>query len=231
LKKQQIILFCFIALFYLGCDSGLFDKRISEGIIEYEVTYPALDPNDMLAGLMPGTMTLKFKDNKFNTELSAGMGMFKTNFISNSNDYTLINSVKLINKKYATLLHKKDVEKANEKFKNINIIKSDETKEIAGYMCKKAVIVFDDIDMGEFYVYYTDQIKFNDPNWGTPFKDINGIMLEYQMVKYNILMTFTAKSVKKAEVDDAEFKIPDDYEFIPIEDLDKEINNIFDTFK
>lgn len=235
MKRTGIIyLFFFAAIFTVildGCKGGLFDRRISEGIIEYEVSYPSIDPDDMLAGLMPTAMSMKFKNNQFNAELSAGMGMFKTNFISNSNDYFLINSVKLINKKYATKLDKKAVEKMNEKYSKFYISKLDEKKEIAGYNCKKALVVFDDVANESFYVYYTDEINIANPNWSNIFKDIDGVLLEYQMERYGIMMKFTAKTVTKTKLEDAEFQLTSDYENLTLTDLEKEINAIFDTFK
>ncbi len=214
-----------------GCKGGLFDHRISEGVIEYEVTYPNISPDDMLAGLMPTSMTMKFKNNQFNAELSAGMGMFRTNFISNSNDYFLINSVKLINKKYSTRLDMNAVNKLNEKYNKFFISKLDEKKEIAGYNCKKALVVFDDVANESFYVYYTDEINLRNPNWSNIFKEIDGVLLEYQMERYGILMKFTAKSVSNTKVDDSEFHLSNDYENLTLNDLEKEINAIFETFK
>lgn len=235
LKLIRVIYFFFFctifAALFNGCKGGLFDRRISEGIIEYEVSYPNINPDDMLAGLMPTSMSMKFKNNQFNAELSAGMGMFKTNFISNSNDFHLINSVKLINKKYATRLDKPAVDKMNEKYSKFYISKLDETKEIAGYICKKALVVFDDVANESFYVYYTDEININHPNWSNIFKDIDGVLLEYQMERYGIMMKFTAKSVAKAKVEDTEFQLTTDYENLTLTDLEKEINAIFDTFK
>lgn len=231
MKKALLLYFISsVAVLFSGCES-VFDRRISEGVIEYDVTYPGIDPDNMLAGLMPNSMTMKFRKNLFNTELAAGMGMFKTNFVCNSNDYTLINTVKLINKKYATKLDKAAVEKSNEKYKNATVMKMDETKQIAGYNCHKALIVFDDVQLGSFYIYYTYDIKLKDPNWALPFKDIDGVMLEYQMEKYGIVMKFTARKITEAKVDDTAFMLPEDYEFITESDLDKEVNSIFETFK
>ena len=235
LKRNRVIyLFFFtviISVLFDACNGGLFDRRISEGIIDYEVSYPSISPDDMLAGLMPSAMSMKFKNNRFNAELSAGMGMFKTNFISNSNEHNLINSVKLINKKYATKLDKEAVSKMNEKYSHFYISKLDETKEIAGYKCKKALVVFDDVANESFYVYYTDEINIKDPNWSNIFKDISGVLLEYQMERYGIMMKFTAKSVTKAKVEDSEFQLSSDYENLTLADLEKEINAIFETFK
>ncbi len=235
MKLIRITYFLFIlalfAVIFDSCKGGLFDRRISEGIIEYEVSYPNINPDDMLAGLMPTSMSMKFKNNQFNAELSAGMGMFKTNFISNSNDFFLVNSVKLINKKYATKLDKAAVDKMNEKYSKFYISKLDEKKEIAGYNCKKALVVFDDVANESFYVYYTDEINISHPNWSNIFKDIDGVLLEYQMERYGIMMKFTAKSVSKTKVEDSEFQLTSDYENLTLTDLEKEINAIFDTFK
>lgn len=235
MKRTGIVYFFFlsalVAVLFDGCKGGIFDRRISEGIIEYDVTYPNIDPDDMLAGLMPTSMILKFKDNKYNVELSAGMGMFKTNFISNSNDYYLVNAVKLINKKYATKLNRDEVNKMNEKYNKFYISKLDEKKEIAGYQCNKALVVFDDVANESFYVYYTDEINIKDPNWSNIFKDIDGVLLEYQMERYGIYMKFTARSVTKTKLEDSEFQLTNDYENLTLADLEKEINAIFETFK
>lgn len=234
-KRNKIIyifFFCTLTAIVLdGCKGGLFDRRISEGLIEFEVSYPNIDPDDMLAGLMPSSMVMKFKKNQFNAELSAGMGMFKTNFISNSNDYFMINSVKLINKKYATKLDRNAVDTQNSKYSKFYISKLDEKKEIAGYNCKKALVVFDDVANESFYVYYTDEINIQDPNWSNIFKDIDGVLLEYQMERYGIMMKFTAKSVTQTKVEDSDFQLTTDYETLTLSDLEKEINAIFDTFK
>lgn len=225
------LFFVILTVITSGCDTGIFDKRICEGVIEFQVTYPQLDPDDMLAGLMPDAMTMKFKDNVFNSELSAGMGMFKTNFICNSNAYTLTNSVKLVKEKFASVIPKKEVEKLNKKYDNVSIIHMDETKVIAGFKCKKALLIFEDIDIGDVYVFYTDDIKFKDPNWSTPFKDIDGILLEYQMERFDIKMHFTAINVKEQKLDDSDFILPEDYEHISQEALDEKIDAVFETFQ
>lgn len=230
--KYLLVGFSLTLLFlWQACDSTLFDTRISEGVIEFEVTYPDMDPDNFLAGLMPDAMTMKFKDNVFNNELSAGMGMFKTNFIANSNTKNLKHSVKLVNKKYYADLSQDEVAVINKKYDSYSLIQMDEIKEIAGYTCKKALIVFDDPEVGEIYVYYTDQIHIDDANWATPFKGIDGVLLEYQLTQYDIKMSFVATAVKESDLKESDFGIQEDYEKITYDKLEKEILDIFESFK
>jgi GLPGLI family protein len=107
--------------------------------------------------------------------------------------------------------------------KSINPIPADqikvieETKEIAGYKCKKA-----EVTMGEdvFVVYFTDEIVVPDCNWKSPFAEIKGMLLEYTMPVPGTEMTmkFVAKSVKKKKISDDLFTIPKDFKVMTSEE-------------
>jgi GLPGLI family protein len=93
----------------------------------------------------------------------------------------------------------------------------DETKVIAGYKCKKA-----EVTTGEevIEVYYTEEIAvpagMNDDNG---FKGINGMLMQYTINQQGMIMTMTAKEVKKAKVKGGLFLIPDDYDVKTMEEL------------
>ena len=99
------------------------------------------------------------------------------------------------------------------------------------FAAEKALVVFDDVANESFYVYYTDEINIRDPNWSNIFKEIDGVLLEYQMERYGIMMKFTAKSVTETKLEETDFQLTSDYENLTLTDLEKEINAIFDTFK
>jgi GLPGLI family protein len=204
---------------------------MSEGTIIYEVSYPDLDPDGLLANLLPNTMTLKFKDDKFCSELSAGMGMFKTSFIAKSKDHMLINTLKLANKKIATIMDQDFVNETNQDFMMSKYDETEETKTIMNYTTKKAVVYFNDSDLPKVDVYYTEDIKFNDPNWSLPFNQIPGFLLEYEMQRMGIRMKFTTKEIIEEDIDEALFELPKEYELVPYEEIKKEIDSLFETFE
>jgi len=174
---------------------------------------------------------MKFRDNVAVTELSAGMGMFKTNFIANSNDYSLKQVVKLVNKKFASVFNsKEEADVIHNYYRDFSIIEVEDHEVVAGYDCKKALVVFNDVSITSFYIYYTDQIRIKDPNWSLPFRHIQGVLLEYQMERNGIVMRFRATQVLDAKVADSDFEIPDGYETVAYEKMEKEMNDIFETF-
>ena len=218
----------FIALAFgiilLNSCSNDTSKGLSEGVIEYEAA--AVDPSNSLASFAPNKMTVKFKNDVAKVELSAVMGLFSTTFISNPHDKTLTQLTKLLNKKYAHISDVSEIEKDNELTKDMVIEETNETKVIAGYTCKKAIAKFKDNKKPDFTIYYTDEIKINDPNWINPFYKINGVLMEYQMEKLGLELRFTAKSVKKSELDDDDFDRPKEYQIISREEMEQLLTGI-----
>lgn len=208
------------------------DKPIptSQGIIEYKVTYPKMDESNFMYDFMPKKMTMKFQNGKYMTDLTAGMGAFKTNFICNKEDNKFIQLVKLMNKKYAMELQGQDIPSSLEQLPKFNIEFTEEHKKILGYTCDKAIITIDDGSNDAFAVYYTDQINIDTPNWCNQFVEIDGVMLEYQYEKYDVCMRFSATEITFTEVEDEDFEISKDYISVSENEMDKEMFAIFDSF-
>lgn len=181
-----------------------------------------MDDNDiMFASMMPKNMKMKFKDNNTVNELKTGAGVFQTKFINQSKNKQLIHLVKLVNSKYGLILDSTEIYESYAKQNDgMKIEKTQETKEIAGYKCYKAKITFDHPE-NNFDVYYTTEIEIKDPNWCTPFHEIEGVLMEYQLENYNILMRLTAESVSFEEIDAGEFEMPDDYEQISQKEMEE----------
>lgn len=218
-----------VTLVFSSCD-GIRDKR-AQGVITYKLTYPKMDKSSFMVDFMPTTMKMKFHADKYITTLSAGMGMFKTSFIFDQSEKSFSQLVKLIDKKYVFRLQQKEVETMLGKMPTFTVEHSDEVKTIAGYKCNKAIITVNDGSNDAFSVFYTDEIHIQSPNWCTQFKDIEGVMLEYQYEKYGVCTRLSAESVVFEKVEDAVFEIPENYVFVKQEVMDKEMEDIFNSFK
>lgn len=77
--KIHFYLLLFGVIVLSSCKDSISDK--SEGVIEYKVTYPKMDKTNFMLDFMPKEMKMYFKDNKYITTVSAGMGTFKTEFV------------------------------------------------------------------------------------------------------------------------------------------------------
>lgn len=224
-SRSTLFLFIISVSFGLGSCGNSGKSGVSEGIIEYDAE--AVDKSHPMADLAPSKMTVKFKDDKSIVELQAGMGLFSTTFISDPETFTMIQLVKLLNKKY---VHTFDTIELNEEHGSgpkMVIEKTNETKVIAKYNCKKAIAKFPGTDIPPFDIYYTNEIAIENPNWSNPFKEIDGVLMEYQMKRHGMELRFTARTVSQSEVDDELFEVPEDYKQVDKSELDK----IFEAFQ
>jgi GLPGLI family protein len=196
------------------------EHNISEGVIEYDAT--VVDQANPMANLAPSKMTMRFKENKAVAEMSAGMGLFSTSFISDPDKKTLTQLVKLLNKKFSLVQNQAEIEAENKNYP-VEVTPTKETKMIAGYKCLKSHVKMKDDSGVEFDIFYTKDLGIKDPNFCNPFYMVDGVLMEYQMKKFDLEMRFTAKSVKKEDVDDSAFDLPSDYKKIS----QKEMNELF----
>ena len=199
-------------------------KVADEGTIEFTAT--VVDQANPMAGLAPSKMIIKFKNNKSCAEMSAGMGLFSTSFISDPEKKTLTQLVKLLNKKLSLVLNAAAIEKENAAYKfDLTPLKG--VKVIAGYNCQSAHVKMHDDFETEFDLYYTTELKIKDPNFANPFHMIDGVLMEYQMKKFGLEMKFTTKTVRKESIDDSTFELPADYKPVSAEDM----NTLFEQLQ
>jgi hypothetical protein len=212
----QIVLGILMTLLWNSCDT-LGGKNISEGVIEYDITYPKLDPNNMMVAGLPSKAYLRFKDNNMANDMSGMMGLISITYISKT-DKTVAQTLTLINKKYVSELSAEDLKKINGEYLE-KIEPGKNTRDIAGFKCKEAIVK---LTNGEtIHVYYTDEINIANPNWSNPYNTIKGVLMDFQMERYGVAMHLTAKRVLSQKIEESTFTVSDDHKKIPFSELEK----------
>jgi len=212
------LIFCSLLYVLTGCNHDLFHSRISEGTIEYKII--VLDSANPMAKMAPDKMTMKFKNNQEYAELIAGMGLFETSFINDEPGKKVTQMVRMLNKKWAYIADTAAINKELQHDVQFTITETDVTKMIAGYKCKKAIAKSKDGKNPDVELYYTNDIKLDQPNWATPFKEIDGVLMQYRIAKYGFYMEFTADKVEPDKIEDGTFKLPADYKMISKQQID-----------
>lgn len=213
-----------------GCESIKDDGRMSEGLIEYTVAYPKLNPNSVLIELLPTKMTMSFKDDYFKTDLAAGFGMFRMNVIVNNDDKEVSQMVKLINDRFVVKYDETSAIASNRELPKIRIEHSGNVKTIAGYECKEATVYVLNDSIESFIIYYTDEIRITNSNWFTQFTEIEGVLMEYQVERYSLCSRFTASKVITKEIDEEIFTVPEEYTEIKEYEMTDKMLEIFNNF-
>lgn len=209
MKSKLYIIIFLSSLILTSCRDDVSLKK--EGVIHYELIYLDGENSSPIITFLPNDMTYAFKAGKTIQKVEGWGGVFKMTGISNSKTDSVIALMKILGekKKYKCRIGEDSFGYAplnNLKYEYLN-----EEKNIAGYKCKKVIAHHENID---YDLYYTDEISIQNPNWNTPYKEINGVLMEYQISMFGIKTKITAKEVEFKEVKDSEFKIPEDYKSV-----------------
>lgn len=230
MNKRPFLLAILAAPLLHGCSSDLLDRRLGEGVIEYALSFPDYDPNGIMAGMLPERTTLSFSDDKQVAELSAGMGIFRTTMVIDGKKEDMDYHLSMMSKKMVAHLQPRDLGLFNKELGKPTIIFTEDRDTIAGYPCKRAVAIFDRIEHPETDLWYTEGIELKNPNWASPFAEIPGVLLRYDLVQYGMRMRLDAISVQPGEVDPAKFQVKDGFDPVKPEVLHHELAEVLGTF-
>lgn len=193
-------------------------KNVSEGVIEYDITYPKLDPNNMMVSGLPNKAYLRFKNNNTVNDMSGMMGLISITYIAKQ-DKSVAQTLTLINKKYVSDISADDLNHLNDSYLD-KIEQGKNIQNIAGFNCKEAIV---SLQNGEtIHVYYTNDIGITNPNWSNPYSKIDGVLMEFEMERYGVAMHLKAMTVVAQKIEDNAFDVSEsDYKKIPFAELEK----------
>lgn len=211
----------FILLFTIGCGENTpFQSNISEGVIEYEVSYPELDSGNIMLEMLPNKMVMHFKDNKFKSELKTAAGIIEMSVMADSKSEEMYNLVKIFSDYYALKMNKAEALILTNTLPRFKINDLNESVTIAEASCKKIELDFQGAKEDNYIFCYTDEIEIASPNWCTPYGAIDGVFLDYIVENYGMVMRLKAVKIYPEDIDDSFFDIDKDYKFISVEEFD-----------
>ena len=112
--------------------------------------------------------------------------------------------------KYATKMTSDDIKDEDKP----EIEYTEETKDILGYTCKKAIAT--DKEGNEVEVYYTEEI---DVKVSSSVDGIKGFPMQVIITQDMFTMTQTVTEIKKGKVKKIKMEVPSDFELKTIEEL------------
>lgn len=209
-----------ITLTTISCNSIAEFGKINEGKIVYAIEYPKEEGQTSLVSLLPETMEMKFKGNNTVINITGFMKVFNLIYVSNYKTRTNYSLFRIMNQK---MMYKADFSEYPFGYKSMHNIKltyTDDTLTICGYKCKKILAYCPEASELPYELYYTNDISIKCPNTNTPYHNIDGVLLSFQVRLNNISMNMRAVEVVSEDVDDTEFFIPDDYQSVSREELE-----------
>lgn len=217
---MKITSFLFAFLFTL---SSIFAQELK---IKYDIVMKSSDP-EMQAQLQMtegSSLTIYTKDDKSRVEMDMG-GIMKTTTILDGAKNKGLKLMDGMFGKQAATFEGEDIEKLNEVESEYEIEYTNDTKEILGYKCKKAIVFIEEENV-EMYFWYTEEIKTDKVYLGEYSKyGAPGVPLEYGVEQTNLTMKFVAMEIERKLMNSESLfsiKIPEGYAVKSY----KEINNM-----
>ena len=186
LAQQRVVAECTV-IYKIALDDGTIDKDVSNSINKSAKTV-YIKGNDSRVDLVsPAIQQTVIYDKTQNTAVV--LREFGTN--------------KLMNR-----LSKEQWLAVNKQYQGMNISLVNETKNILGYECKKAVISLKDGSV--FSLYYATGIVPSVKEFEYQFKDVPGFVLEYQIKESgdNAIVNYRAEKISLSPILTSKFDIP-----------------------
>ena len=197
--------------------------QITEGSIKYNVEVSSTNPEleMQLAMLQGSTFALFFQGDLTRSEMNMG-SMMKIVTITNVKEENSLMLMSGMMGNTAVRMSADDLKKGEEKVEETEITFSDETKEIQGYECKKAISTNEEGQ--ESVIWYTEEIEVNKLGQNYLNNQVPGFPMEFEINQGEVKMTmvsseFSKKLDKKKAKEMFDTTIPEGYKEMTPEEL------------
>jgi GLPGLI family protein len=216
-----------LAIWLFACDRGKV-PGMTEGRIEFKITYEQEEVGGYSASLLPSKMTMEFRDNMVKNTIQGGMGFFNLVNVSDLNNYQYITYLKFIDKRYIFKGDKNEPPCCFGLMDGMDIEFTRQTKEIIGFKCKKAIASFPNGGIEAFDIWYTEDLQLDKPNGNSPFQKIPGVLLEFNTIMGNANMHMVARNRNDARIPAKIFELPKNYTQVTKLEMETILNALLD---
>ena len=222
--KTILIVFFVTAFFFLSCDNRHESKDISEGEIHYNITYTGnLEVPRMV---LPKTLVVYFKQNKILFEMISVFGNSGILNLSNPEDKIYDTYFSLFTLKYYYQASEGELFPGFDDMEGIEINKTSKKTDICGFHCKNAEITLPYDRNKIINIWYTNDIDVKNSNLSTPYKDIEGVLMDFSFFLGETEIHFVAENVYSKTINDNTFARRDNYQQVSKEEISKFIEKM-----
>jgi GLPGLI family protein len=180
-------------------------KKLTEATISYDIVINTGTDKPRAADFFDGaTNTIYIKGNKSRTEMVSSLGTQATIIDAAKNNIAILKEFG--EQKYLIQLTPANWKEANQKNDNVEFTYSEETKNILGYKCNKAIGKLP--DGTTFVVWYTTDLVPENKDFQYVNRTLPGLAMEYESNLGNFKLTYTVSKINLSPVPAAKFDLP-----------------------
>ena len=184
-----------------------------EGVVIYDINYIQVPAElEQYRSMLPTTMKIYVKGSKSRLEQELGGGNSQV-IISDLEKSEGMVAMNMMGQKILIRINPEQFKQSMEDQKNVEIEYIDESLQIAGYECKKAIIQQEE---NKIVAFYTDEL----PNSSMKqFANLKGMPLQYEIIQNGMTLKLIASSVSKEAVANELFDAPGGYNEVSLEQM------------
>lgn len=213
-----LILLSALVLTIPACRGGKSIKNIHEGEIYYNIKY-IRNPSSFSSEFLPKELVVSFRNDLFTTRLRAPFGNSGLTTVINPKEGIYDTYLNILSFKYFYEGTQRDMQPGFSSMKDIQISETGRKSVICGLNCRQARVTLKDSSASK-YIWYTNDIRVDEPNRGTPYKDIDGVLMDFFYIMGKAEIEFTADEVFSRQVPDKYFAKKTDYKKVSKSYLD-----------
>lgn len=220
MRYTVISLFSFLLILTAlsGCkESSL--KSFDEGEIHYKIIFH--DRNAVLPDeLMPNSMIVMFKDDKTLMDISSPVGNNGVFIVNEPGENQSRTFLRVLGMKYYYQGTADEIPPGIDPMKSMSLEMTNQVSSILDIKCKKVIIRIPEKDFS-YDIWYTDELEISRPNDSTPFKEIDGVLMNFFFLMGDIMVEFKVDGIYERPVPDKVFEKGDDFRRINRSSMDK----------
>jgi GLPGLI family protein len=218
-----------LAVIFLATSCGKTDKSnaITSGRIDYKITYLNTDIDKKTQNILPTRMKLMFNEKIASNNIEGFMGIYKLHAVTNFHTRKCSTVLKVFEKQYLFKGSRDEQMCCFDNMEGMVIKWTDETKMIAGFNCKKCIIRLP--ETGESIdVYYTEEIDLKHPNSTNPYKEIKGVLMEFELKLSYLRMRFVAEKYQPIHEVDITPRLPSNIKQVSRDQMTQILNKLME---
>ena len=207
-----------LILVLASCKGESTYKNMREGEIYYNIKYIS-NPSSLSADLLPKELVISFRNDLFNTALRTPFGNSGITTVINPKENIFDTYLNILSFKYYYEGNSKDMQPGFSSMKGMTVDDTGRKSVICGFNCRQARVEFPESKTTR-YIWYTNEIRAENPNRMTPYREIDGVLMDFFYIIGEAEMQFTADEVLVKQIPDKEFEKKKNYKEVTSKYLD-----------
>jgi hypothetical protein len=195
-----------------------------EGEIYYNIKY-VNNPSSFSSDFLPKELVISFRNDLIATELKAPFGNSGISSIVNPKEHIYDTYLNLLSFKYYCEGTPRDLQPGFSAMEGMTLDETGRKSVICGLNCRQVRVTLPGSKTTR-YIWYTDEIRVVQPNRLTPYRDIDGVLMDFFYIIGKAELQFTADEVFAREIPDKTFEAKKNYKKVTRSFLDSLIQKM-----